>query len=167
MKFIKGRFAWFSVVLLSAGYVAAPPVSVAQATRQEPDSVQAAPNGARQNDSGRSERYQNRENSRLNAWRWNNRSAEPRGRDRERDRGRNDRKRNHFNPYWSAPYYPNSFGQGFYYVSPRKTGYSDGFNAGRYDKIQGNYYNPRQYERSGDLDYFEGFVEGYEDGWRR
>lgn len=48
-----------------------------------------------------------------------------------------------------------------------KLGYAEGYDSGLIDRVQGNLYNPRQYERSGDPDYFEGFVAGYRDGFRR
>lgn len=77
-------------------------------------------------------------------------------------------------PY-ALPYYsfPQQSGEG-YYGNPAiysrdayAAGYAEGFNSGKYDLIQGNIYNPRQYERSGHPDYFEGFVAGYQDGYRR
>jgi len=52
-------------------------------------------------------------------------------------------------------------------ASPGEMGYADGFDAGRSDRIRGNLYDPRQYERSGDPEYFEAFVAGYENGYRR
>jgi len=188
MNVIKAKLAWLSVMLLSAGYVAAPHMGTAQDRRQESRSFQATPNRIEPNNSGRSEENQNRGNSRFNMGRWNNgerwnnngrlsnnfRSGRSDNRDRGRDRDRY-RSRGHFRLYWGAPYYPYSYSQGFYYGVPYgyypgnsyALGYSDGFNAGRFDRLQGNIYNPRQYERSGDLDYFSGFVAGYEDGWSR
>lgn len=74
----------------------------------------------------------------------------------------------YYNPYATgygynvAPYgltgnFENSF----------EAGYADGYSSGRFDKSQGYLYNPRQYERSQDTSYFEGFVAGYQDGWRQ
>jgi hypothetical protein len=76
--------------------------------------------------------------------------------------------------YWGAPNYPYSYNQGFYYGAPYgyykgssyDMGYADGFDAGRFDRLQGNIYDPRHYERLNDPEYFRGFVAGYEDGWR-
>lgn len=73
-------------------------------------------------------------------------------------------------PYYNFPlqseegYYGNP---AVYSRDAYSAGYAEGFNSGKYDLLQGNYYNPRQYERSGDPDYFEGFVAGYQDGYRR
>jgi hypothetical protein len=50
-------------------------------------------------------------------------------------------------------------------AGPYDVGYRDGFDAGQYDHLNGSMYNPRQYERGGNPDYFEGFVAGYRDGW--
>jgi hypothetical protein len=182
MDFIKGKLGWLSMMLLSAGYVAAPQIILAQQGEHESRAVQAAPNQAQPNYNGRTEWSQFREDNRSNAGRWNNGgrwsnsfgSFPSRDRDRDRDRGRRDRDRGHFGFYWGAPYYPYSYYPGFYYGFPYgyysgsvyDMGYSDGFNAGRFDRIQGNMYNPWQYERSGDLDYLQGFVAGYENGYR-
>jgi hypothetical protein len=62
---------------------------------------------------------------------------------------------NNYYGYYQEPEYPYDMG------------YSDGFSAGRYDHLNGFMYNPRQYERGGNSDYFEGFVAGYRDGWSR
>jgi hypothetical protein len=97
-----------------------------------------------------------------------------RGRDRDRDRDRHDRGRGNlgfyyggdsFYPYYTQEYYYGA-PYGYYNTSAYELGYSDGFNAGRSDRLQGFLYDPRRYERSGDPEYFRGFVAGYEDGWR-
>lgn len=76
-------------------------------------------------------------------------------------------------PYYGTPYgsydYSNDpyyfYYRGYYNSGIYDMGYSEGLKAGRSDKIRGNPYNPRQYERSGDGMYFAGFVSGYEDGY--
>jgi hypothetical protein len=85
-------------------------------------------------------------------------------------------------PFNGVPFnYAYPYGSGYYYgnnvaghpdirsdrksANPYDLGYSDGFKAGGYDHLNGFIYNPRQYERSGNSDYFEGFVSGYRDGW--
>jgi hypothetical protein len=66
--------------------------------------------------------------------------------------------------YSDNHYYPdNGYYQG--QDDPYDIGYSDGYSAGQYDHLNGFIYNPRQYERSDNPDYFEGFVAGYRDGW--
>lgn len=70
------------------------------------------------------------------------------------------------------PYIYLNYGQQYprpsnYEGSLYKLGYAEGHDTGLMDRVQGNLYNPRQYERSGDPDYFEGFVAGYRDGFRR
>jgi hypothetical protein len=132
-------------------------------------------NSGRWNNSGR------RNNGNEHTGNWNNlrpNQSQRSDRDRENDRDRNRRDRNRnscrFGLYWGGTPY-SSYYQGFYndapygysYSSPHDAGYSDGMNAGQFDRIQGNLYNPRQYERSTDPDYFQGFVDGYEDGFRR
>jgi hypothetical protein len=75
-------------------------------------------------------------------------------------------------PYpYSPPYgYADPY-QGSYYqdyqgpMDPYDAGYNDGFVAGQSDRINGYTYNPRQVERSGNSNYFEGFVAGYRAGW--
>lgn len=104
------------------------------------------------------------------------------GRDHERnrnsDRDKHDRIRDKNNghdlsAFWGVPYggyFPYGYTEGSNSLpkaSPHDMGYSDGFGSGQYDKIHGNLYNPRQYERSSNSDYFEGFVAGYQDGFRR
>jgi hypothetical protein len=61
-------------------------------------------------------------------------------------------------PYNQSPYYSGP-------TDPYDMGYNDGFAAGQSDRINGYPYNPRQVERSGSPDYFEGFVAGYRAGW--
>jgi hypothetical protein len=72
-----------------------------------------------------------------------------------------------FNPaygnYYNYP--PNGYPQAF--DSIYDVGYREGFDAGQSDHLNGFIYNPRQYERGGNSDYFEGFVAGYRDGWNR
>jgi hypothetical protein len=160
MNSIKEKIVWLSAILLSAGYVIlAPDMSVAQDRRQESHSMQATPNWTQPSHSERAE-------GNLNRGPWNNR-------ERWQNRGRwNDRHgwdRNNFGVYWGIPYGV-YWGTPYFYSpydgNPYNMGYSDGYNAGRYDRIQGYLYNPRQYERSGDLNYFQGFVDGYEAGYR-
>lgn len=177
MQFIKGKLAWLSVLLLGVGYVAAPPVGVAQNGGHESHSMQAAPNRGQPNNFGRAEG--NRQPN--NAGRWNNgrsgNNFSERDRDHDRDRNRDRDRHNRDRGFYGSGAYSYGYNQGFYYgAAPYgyynsgnayDTGYADGFNAGRFDRLQGNLYNPRQYELSGDPDYFSGFVAGYEDGYKR
>jgi hypothetical protein len=92
---------------------------------------------------------------------------------RDRDRGA-DSGFGYFGgtPYGSAPYYENNYNYPDNSYNQNSgdlydVGYSEGFQAGQYDHLNGFLYNPRQYERGGNPDYFEGFVAGYRDGWTR
>jgi len=185
MHSIKGKIALLSAIILGAGFsVLAPRTSAAQNRRQESRSVQAAPSrhneGRGIQENSRNSAGERRFNNDMG--RWNNNFAEQdrnrggdrdRGREREHNRGRGDRDRNHLNLglFWGGTpdyYYPYGYNQapyGYYGSSSYDVGYSDGFNAGQFDRSQGYLYNPRQYERSGNPEYFEGFVAGYQDGY--
>ncbi len=185
MHSIKGTIAFCSAIILGAGFsILAPRTSAAQNRREQPRSVQAAPSQNNEHRGGEGN-HQNsgrqRQNSRTftdnNVGRYNFADRDRnRGGDRDRDRDRHGRDRNlNLGLFWGGTPdygYPYGYNQGFYsgpygyYGSDSyDVGYSDGFNAGQFDRSQGYLYNPRQYERSGNPEYFEGFVAGYQDGF--
>jgi hypothetical protein len=113
----------------------------------------------------------------------NDRDRHDRDRHERRDRNRNNWDSGGYGGlYWGSPYYSGPYNYGYYdqgyQVVPDgyygggnsfDAGYADGMNSGQFDRNQGLPYNPRQYERQGqgNGDYFEGFVQGYEDAFRQ
>jgi hypothetical protein len=182
MNFIKRKSIRISAMLIAIGFpVVAPKIGAAQGRNQESHSIQAAPDLMR----GNSGRAGNQNRGRTGSMgrgnkngRLNNNFGQSWARNRDdRFRHRRDLHNHNFGFNWGTPYsgfYPYGYyGEGYYNGPPPynggsayDAGYNDGFNAAQFDRSQGNLYNPRQYERSGNPDYFEGFVAGYEDGYR-
>lgn len=146
MHFTKEKIAWLSVLLITSGYLSAPPTGIAQERGHESPSIQAAPNRTQPNILGRTEAQRN--NSGVPADSYSYYNGAPYG---------------YYDPY--SAFYGFYYYRSYYNGQIYDQGYSDGFNAGRYDRGRGIPYNPRQYERSGAGVYFAGFVAGYEDGY--
>jgi hypothetical protein len=66
--------------------------------------------------------------------------------------------------YLGIPY--DYYSHSYYNSNIYDLGYSDGFNAGRSDRVHRARYNPRQHERSGAGVYLAGFIAGYQDGYK-
>lgn len=192
MKFVKGKFIWIFVLALSPFSILNPGIGFAQtgqarsqgANIQQPNNSRGSFGGGRNPAGGRNDRNGNVGFLRM----LDQNRPQHGGRElfsiRDQNHHEMDRHRGTdsltfgaysgtpYSGYYPYGYYDQGYGSQFGYdgadnISSHDLGYADGINAGQTDKIQGNLYNPRQYDRSTDSDYFQGFVDGYEDGYRR